>query len=66
VGEVVRLPGGTVTLQAAVEAFLDHYGSADPMFPLGHGEALAGEIPGRGCCRSREPGTGSTEPTGTH
>jgi hypothetical protein len=24
VGEVVRLPGGTVTLQAAVDAFLDH------------------------------------------
>jgi integrase/recombinase XerD len=25
VGEVVRLPGGTVTLQAAVDAFLDHH-----------------------------------------
>jgi len=24
VGEVVRLPGGTITLQAAVDAFLDH------------------------------------------
>jgi hypothetical protein len=24
VGEVVRLPGGTVTLQAAVDAFLEH------------------------------------------
>ena len=32
--------------------------------PLAHGEALAAELPERGCCSSTEPVTGSTEPTG--
>ena len=34
------------------------HGTADPMFPLEHGEALAGEIPGARLLRSRDAGHG--------
>jgi hypothetical protein len=37
VGRVVRLPGGTVTLQAAVDAFLDQH---DRLFVMKRGEVL--------------------------
>ena len=39
-----RLPPGP--LSAVCAPTLVIHGTADPMFPLGHGQALAGEIPG--------------------
>ncbi len=40
------------------------HGSADPMFPIEHGEALEEEIPETGYCASTEPAMGSRAPTG--
>ena len=41
------------------------HGTADPLFPLGHGQALAEEIPGATAAdAAMEPATASTEPTG--
>jgi pimeloyl-ACP methyl ester carboxylesterase len=34
------------------------YGTADPMFPIEHGEALAGEIPGARLLRLEGAGLG--------
>ena len=39
-----RLPPGPLSSIAAPTLVI--HGTADPMFPLGHGQALAGEIPG--------------------
>jgi pimeloyl-ACP methyl ester carboxylesterase len=39
-----RLPPGPLSAIAAPTLVI--HGTADPMFPLGHGQALAGEIPG--------------------
>ena len=58
-GEIPREPLSTI----AVPTLVIH-GTADPMFPLEHGEALARDIPVHGCSRSREPDTESSEPTG--
>jgi pimeloyl-ACP methyl ester carboxylesterase len=38
------------------------HGTADPMFPVGHGEALAGEIPGAGLLRLKDAGHGVERP----
>jgi pimeloyl-ACP methyl ester carboxylesterase len=41
------------------------HGSADPMFPLRHGQAQAGEIPWARLLPLPGAGHGSTEPIGT-
>ena len=45
----------------AVPALVIH-GTADPMFPLGHGEALAKEIPGARLLRLKDAGHGVERP----
>jgi pimeloyl-ACP methyl ester carboxylesterase len=40
------------------------HGTADPMFPITHGQTLANRSPAPGCCNSRERATGSSRPTG--
>lgn len=40
------------------------HGTADPLFPIEHGEALASGIPGRGFYGSKTPGTASSRPIG--
>ena len=52
-GESSRMPLGAIAAPTLVV-----HGTADPMFPIEHGEALAGEIPGAGLLRLEGAGHG--------
>ena len=52
-----RAPLSSITVPTLVI-----HGTADPMFPVGHGEALAEEIPGASLLRLKGPGHGVERP----
>jgi pimeloyl-ACP methyl ester carboxylesterase len=55
-----RLPDGPLSAIGAPTLVI--HGTADPMFPLGHGQALAGEIPGAGLLPLEGAGHGVHRP----